>query len=114
LLLALRQFPLQRLPQVLDLWIDEEEVKNLRQALKGELPERQFGSAVRLEVAEACPEPIAQFLLQQFDLTEADLYRCDGPVNVARLSSLVDQVDIDELKFEPFVPGLPERLRDVP
>jgi polyphosphate kinase len=97
-----------------DLWIDEEEVKNLRQALKGELPERQFGSAVRLEVAKACPEPIAQFLLQQFDLTEADLYRCDGPVNVARLSSLIDQVDIDELKFEPFVPGLPDRLLDTP
>ncbi len=89
-----------------DLWIDEEEVKNLRQALKGELPERQFGSAVRLEVAEACPAPIAEFLLQQFDLSEADLYRCDGPVNVARLSSLVDQVDIDELKFEPFAPGV--------
>ena len=88
-----------------DLWIDEEEVKNLRQALKGELPERQFGSAVRLEVAEACPAPIAEFLLQQFDLTEADLYRCDGPVNVARLSSLIDQVDIDELKFEPVRAG---------
>ena len=97
-----------------DLWIDEEEVKNLRQALKGELPERQFGSAVRLEVAAACPAPIAQFLLQQFDLTEGDLYRCDGPVNVARLSSLADQVDIAALKFAPFVPGLPDRLVDAP
>jgi polyphosphate kinase len=97
-----------------DLWIDEEEVKNLRQALKGELGERQFGSAVRLEVAAACPASVAQFLLQQFDLTEADLYRCDGPVNVARLSSLIDQVDIDQLKFPPFVPGVPDRLRDEP
>ncbi len=35
-------------------------------------------------------------------------------MNIARLSSLIDQVDIDELKFEPFVPGLPERLRDAP
>ena len=97
-----------------DLWIDEEEVKNLRQALQGELPQRQFGSAVRLEVAANCPEPLAQFLLQQFDLTNADLYRCDGPVNIARLASLADQVDIDALKYEPFVPGLPPRLRDQP
>jgi polyphosphate kinase len=97
-----------------DLWIDEEEVKNLRQALKGELPERQFGKAVRLEVVAACPAPIAAFLLQQFDLTEVDLYRCDGPVNVARLASLIDQVDIDELKFEAFVPGLPDRLMEAP
>ena len=71
------------------------EVKNLRQALQGELPQRQFGSAVRLEVAAECPAALAQFLLQQFGLTEADLYRCDGPVNIARLSSLADKVDID-------------------
>jgi len=97
-----------------DLWIDEEEVKNLRQALQGELPQRQFGSAVRLEVAAECPAALAQFLLQQFGLTEADLYRCDGPVNIARLSSLADQVDIDALKYEPFVPGIPARLSDAP
>ena len=97
-----------------DLWIDEEEVKNLRQALQGELTQRQFGSAVRLEVAAECRPPLAAFLLSQFGLTEADLYRCDGPVNIARLSSLIDQVDIDALKYTPFVPGLPERLRDAP
>jgi polyphosphate kinase len=97
-----------------DLWIDEEEVKNLRAALQGELPQRQFGSAVRLEVAAECPEHLAQFLLQQFALTEADLYRCDGPVNITRLSSLIDQVDVDALKFGLFAPGLPERLRDAP
>jgi polyphosphate kinase len=97
-----------------DLWIDEEEVKNLRQALQGELPQRQFGSAVRLEVAANCPEPLAQFLLQQFELTDADLYRCDGPVNIARLASLADQVDIDALKYDPFVPGVPDGLREQP
>ena len=45
---------------------------------------------------------------------ETELYRCDGPVNIARLSSLVDQVDIERLKYAPFVPGLPNRLRDAP
>ncbi len=93
-----------------DLWIDEEEVKNLRQALQGELPQRQFGSAVRLEVAAECPAPLAQFLLGQFGLGEADLYRCDGPVNIARLSSLVEQADLPSLKYELFVPGLPAAL----
>jgi len=97
-----------------DLWIDEEEVKNLRQALQGELPQRQFGSAVRLEVAAECPPHLAAFLLAQFGLADADLYRCDGPVNLTRLASLIDQVDIEALKYEPFVPGVPERLRDAP
>ena len=95
-----------------DLWIDEEEVKNLRHALEGELPQRQFGLAVRLEVAANCPQHLAAFLLQQFELQDADLYRCDGPVNLARMSALIDQVDIDELVYAPFVPGLPDRLRD--
>jgi len=95
-----------------DLWIDEEEVKNLRQALEGELPQRQFGLAVRLEVAAACPQHLAAFLLQQFELQDVDLYRCEGPVNLARMSALIEQVDLDELEYQAFVPGLPERLRN--
>ncbi len=39
-----------------DLFVDEEEVKNLRTALQGELPQRHFGDAVRLEVADNCSE----------------------------------------------------------
>jgi polyphosphate kinase len=95
-----------------DLWIDEEEVKNLRQALEGELPQRQFGLAVRLEVASHCAQHLASFLLQQFELQDGDLYRCEGPVNLARMSALIDQVDLDELKYAAFVPGLPDRLRE--
>src|SRR5437763_4058123 len=95
-----------------DLWIDEEEVKNLRQALEGELPQRQFGLAVRLEVASQCPQHLATFLLQQFELQDADLYRCEGPVNLARMSALIDQVELDALEYSPFLPGLPDRLRD--
>ena len=94
-----------------DLWIDEEEVKNLRQALQGELPQRQFGLAVRLEVAANCPQHLAALLLQQFELQESDLYRCEGPVNLARMSALIDAVDIEGIEYPAFVPGLPERLR---
>jgi polyphosphate kinase len=95
-----------------DLWIDEDDVKNLRQALQGELPQRQFGAPLRLEVAASCPDNLARFLLAQFELDESDLYRCDGPVNIARMQSLIDQVDDDDLKYPPFVPGLPGALQD--
>jgi polyphosphate kinase len=93
-----------------DLWIDEEEVKNLRQALQGELPQRQFGVPLRLEVADTCPDHLARVLLTQFELADDDLYRCAGPVNIMRLASLIDQVEIDALKYPPFVPGPPDRL----
>src|SRR5215469_7125251 len=95
-----------------DLWIDEEEVKNLRQALQGELPQRQFGLAVRLEVAANCPQHLAALLLQQYELQESDLYRCNGPVNLARMSALIDDVDLEGLEYPAFVTGLPARLRD--
>ncbi len=109
-----KQYAQFRVTRDADLWIDEEEVKNLRQALQGELTQRQFGSAVRLEVAANCPEHLARLLLAQFELTEDELFRCDGPVNMMRLSSLIDQVDDAELKWPPFVPGLPARLDDAP
>src|SRR5205823_7590973 len=85
-----------------DLWIDEEEVKNLRQALQGELPQRQFGIPLRLEVAASCPDHLARFLLTQFELSDDDLYRCEGPVNIMRLTSMIDQVDVATLKYRPF------------
>ena len=93
-----------------DLFVDEEETKNLRQALQGELPERHFGDAVRLEVANNCPASMREFLLRQFDLKEDDLYAVDGPVNLVRLMQIPDQVDRPDLKFPAFQPGLPKEL----
>lgn len=88
-----------------DLWVDEEEVKNLRQALKGELQGRHFGTAVRLEVARNCPEYLSDFLLDQFALDPTRLYAVNGPVNLARLSALIDHVKQPDLRFAPFKPG---------
>lgn len=85
-----------------DLWVDEEEVKNLRQALQGELHGRQFGVAVRLEVAKNCPEELSRFLLEQFSLDSDRLYQVDGPVNMVRLSELVDHIKQPNLRFTPF------------
>jgi polyphosphate kinase len=94
-----------------DLFVDEEEVKNLRISLQGELPQRHFGDAVRLEVADNCPPELADFLLQQFELKADDLYRVHGPVNLVRLMGIPDQVDRADLKFPSFVPGLPPLLK---
>jgi polyphosphate kinase len=93
-----------------DLFVDDEEVKNLRIALQGELPQRHFGDAVRLEVADNCSEVMTGFLLQQFGLDEDDLYRVPGIVNLVRLNSVPDQVDRPDLMYPPFQPGLPKVL----
>jgi polyphosphate kinase len=93
-----------------DLFVDDEEVKNLRIALQGELPQRHFGDAVRLEVADNCSEVMTGFLLQQFGLDDDDLYRVPGIVNLVRLMSVPDQVDRPDLMYPPFQPGLPKVL----
>ena len=97
-----------------DLFVDEEETKNLRQALQGELPHRHFGNAVRLEAADNCSEKMADFLLNQFDLTRDDFYQVNGPVNLVRLMQVPDWVERPELKFAPFVPGIPSVLQKRP
>ena len=93
-----------------DLFVDEEEVKNLRTALQGELPQRHFGNAVRLEVADNCSEAMTAFLRQQFNLGEDDLYRVPGPVNLVRLMQVPDWVDRPDLMYRPFTPGMPGTL----
>ena len=91
-----------------DLWVDEEEVEDLMQALKGELRERQFAEAVRLEVPADCPDDLARFLLENFNLEEDDLYRVDGPVNIHRLSSILDLLDRPDLLYPAFTPAIPK------
>lgn len=89
-----------------DLWVDEDEVKNLRQALKGELQGRAYGRSVRIEVAKNCPPELSQFLLDQFSLDQSRLYRVDGPVNMVRLNEIVEQARRPELRFPPFIAGV--------
>jgi polyphosphate kinase len=93
-----------------DLFVDDEENKNLREALQGELPQRNFGAAVRLEVADNCSDAMTAFLLEQFELERDDLYQVHGPVNLVRLMQIPDWVDRPELKYPPFTPSLPARL----
>ena len=94
-----------------DLFVDEEEVKNLRTTIQGELPQRHFGDSVRLEVADNCSAAMAAFLLTQFNLQATDLYRVAGPVNLVRLMQVPDWVARTDLKFQTFQPGTPKILQ---
>ncbi len=93
-----------------DLFVDEEEIKNLRIALQGELLQRHFGDAVRLEVVEECSQAMIEYLLQQFGLDEQDLYHVDGPVNLYRLREVLTEIDRPDLKYPPFTPSVPAAI----
>ncbi len=93
-----------------DLFVDEEEVKDLRKTLQGELQQRNFGDAVRLEVADNCSPQMTDFLLQQFELGREELYRVPGIVNLVRLMQVPDWVERPDLKYAPFLPALPKGI----
>jgi polyphosphate kinase len=94
-----------------DLFVEQEEVDDLLRAVEGELASRRFGDAVRLETAHDCPDEILSYLLGQFGLTADDLYKVSGQVNLNRLMAVYDLVDRADLKYAPFAPSIPERLR---
>lgn len=87
-----------------DLYVSEEEVANLRRALETELVQRNFGQAVRLEVAANCPGRIVKYLQRQFKLDNDSVYRVDGPVNLNRLFAIPDEIDRPDLKYSSFTP----------
>ncbi len=104
------QFSQFRLTRHSDLAVDEDDVKNLRTALRQGLQHRHYGQAVRLEVSAGCSEYLANFLLAQFDLPELALYRVHGPVNLVRLTQLIDLVDAPRLCFPVHVPCYPTQI----
>jgi polyphosphate kinase len=99
-----------RLTRNSDLFVDEEEIDDLRRALEGELAHRRYGAAVRLETSRDLPEDMAHFLLKQFALSDVDLYQMPGPVNLNRLSAIYDLAQRPDLKYPVFAPGTPPRL----
>jgi polyphosphate kinase len=94
-----------------DLFVDEEEVDDLLRAVEGELAQRRYGEAVRIEAAHDCPRDLTDFLLNHFALTPNDLYQVDGPVNLNRLMAIYDLVDRSDLKYPAFTAGIPKRLQ---
>ena len=105
------QFSQFRVTRNSDLSVDEEEVENLRTALRKGLQHRQYGQALRLEVSDSCAEHLSDFLLKQFSLPKSALFRAAGPVNLVRLSQLIDLVDDPALLFPAYQSSFPKHLK---
>jgi len=105
------QFSQFRVTRHSDLAVDEDDVENLRTALRHGLQHRNYGEAVRLEVSENCSTHLSDFLLKQFKLPSAALFRVAGPVNLVRLNQLIDLVNRPALLFPAFQASYPKQLQ---
>jgi polyphosphate kinase len=93
-----------------ELFVDEDEITNLRVALQGELPARHLGNAVRLEMSADTPAHLMRRLIDESNLSEKDCYYVNGPVNLVRLMQLPEMVDRPDLKFVPHIPAIPPQV----
>ena len=92
------------------LYVDEEEVENLLLSIEEELHNQRRGAAVRLEIDEQVDPEVLANLLKSIQLSEADVVKINGPINLYRLMSLPDLVDRPDLKFTPFEARVPAAL----
>ena len=93
-----------------ELELEEGDTGNLARVLSLELRERGYAEAVRLELGEDCTPALRRMLLVNFGLSDTDVYLCDGPVNLHRVSAVYDMVGRPDLKYPEFVPAVPPRL----
>ncbi|MFD0668578.1 polyphosphate kinase 1 [Ramlibacter sp. MAHUQ-53] len=104
------QFSQFRVTRHSDLAVDEEEVSNLRTALRMGLQQRHYGQAVRLEVSSGCSEHLEGLLREHFELPHEAVYRVPGPVNLVRLQQMIDLANAPQLLFPPYKPSYPHQL----
>lgn len=101
-----------RLTRNWDLNVDEDESEDLLSTLQEELRRRDRGAAVRMELSSQATPELEKMLTEALGLQPADVYRCDGPLQISDLSALSDGDTRPELRVEPLVPHVPQVLRD--
>lgn len=87
-----------------NLYIQEEESRNLLETVRAELHNQRKGDAVRLEIEQEADPEIIDRLRINFELDDSQIYRTDGPVNLSRLMQIYGDTARADLKFTPFVP----------
>jgi polyphosphate kinase len=89
--------------------IEDDEAGDLLATIEESVRLRFFGSAVRLEIGNAMPERVRDFLVSKIRLAPYQVYTVDGPLGTADLMELM-RIDRPDLKDQPFQPALPPVL----
>lgn len=92
-----------RLTRNEDVVIEEDETENLIQALEAELLRRRFGPPIRLEINDDMDDLTLDLLIKELDITEQEVYRLPGPLDLRALFAL-SAIKRPDLHYPPHVP----------
>ncbi len=95
-----------------DVEVEEDDAENLLAALERELMRRRFGPPVRLEVEESISANVLDLLISELDVTEQEVFRIPGPLDLTGLWTLVG-LDRDDLKQDKFVSSTSRQLNQM-
>ncbi|HYY94271.1 MAG TPA: polyphosphate kinase 1, partial [Pyrinomonadaceae bacterium] len=99
-----------RVTRDVDVEIREDEANDLLRMMEQTLRRRRFGTPVRLEVAAGMPEEMRRYIASELELTDEDVYVCEGPLAARDLAAL-RELERPDLKDEPFKPKVPAVFR---
>lgn len=102
-----------RLTRNADLTIHEEGAQDLLVEIEKELKKRKWGIGSRLEVRDGeMDDDVLEYLLEEFEISESDVFKIDGPLDLTFLFSFVKNVapGRENLLYESFIPQRPKDL----
>jgi polyphosphate kinase len=89
--------------------IEEDEASDLLSAIEESVRERQFGSAIRLEIDSSMPDQVRDILQTNLDVASYQIYVVNGPIGLSDAMELMG-VNRPELKDKAFKPSIPPSL----
>ena len=89
----------------------EEEAEDLVREFEVRLKQRRLGSVVRVKIQAAMPPDLREFIIENLNAEPQDVVVVDGVLGLAQFGQLIP-ADRADLKFKPFEPRFPERIRD--
>ncbi len=93
-----------------DIEIDEE-AEDLVRYFANAIKRRRRGRVIRLELETGMPDALAQVLRDELGGADATITESGNLLSIGDLDAVIDE-DRPDLKFLPFVPRFPERIRE--
>ncbi len=87
-----------------DLTIDEEEAADLLKEIQKQLRMRQWGEVIKLEVDDRVDKRLLKYLKKAMDVSDEDVYRINGPLDLTFLMKLYGLDGFEHLKEKKYTP----------